>query len=214
MSAGAQTLAALVHDTFRESFARKIFWGFLGCSTVLILFFLLALNIDIVEGAQAAVSLFGTEVNHGRLFDLELMIRKILGAVAAFLFTAGLFLAVFASAGLIPTVFEPGRIDLLLSKPISRVRLLLGRYVGTLAVIAANMAYLVLGVWLVLGAKTGIWNWSFLLAAALAVFAFAVILTVVLLVAVASNSGVLATMVAYFFVLMSPVLAQHKHIAP
>ncbi|HYM13170.1 MAG TPA: hypothetical protein VEU62_20685, partial [Bryobacterales bacterium] len=47
-----------------------------------------------------------------------------------------------------------------------------------------------------------------------AVFAFAVILTVVLLVAVASNSGVLATMVAYFFVLMSPVLAQHKHIAP
>ena len=30
MSAGIQTLA-LVRDTFRESFARKIFWGFLAC---------------------------------------------------------------------------------------------------------------------------------------------------------------------------------------
>jgi ABC-2 type transport system permease protein len=213
VSATTQVLA-LLRDTFRESLAKKIFWGFLACSTLLILFFLLALNIDIVEGARAAVTLFGKEVNRGRLVDVDFMIRKILGGVAAFLFTAGLFLAIFAAAGLIPTVFEPGRIELLLSKPVSRVRLLLGRYVGTLAVIGCNMAYLVLGVWTVLGAKTGVWNWSFLLAAALAVFAFAVILTVVLLVAVASNSGVLATMVAYFFVIISPLLAQHERIAP
>ncbi len=213
MSAGVQTLA-LIRDTFRESFARKIFWGFLGCSTLLILFFTLALNIDVVEGARAAVTLFGKEVNGGRLVDVDLIVRRILGAIAAFLFTAGLFLSIFAAAGLIPTVFEPGRIELLLSKPVSRVRLLLGRYAGTLAVIACNMFYLVLGVWTVLGVKTGIWNASFLLAAALAVFAFAVLLAVVLLVSVVSNSAVLATMVAYFFLIMSPVLAQHEKIAP
>lgn len=213
MNSGVQTLA-LVRDTFRESFARKIFWGFLGCSTALILFFLLALNIDLVEGAMAAVTLFGHQVNHGRLVDVELMVRKILGAVAAFLFTAGLFLSVFAAAGLIPTVFEPGRIELLLSKPLTRTRILLGRYAGTLAVIACNMLYLVLGVWTVLGLKTRVWHVSFLLAAVLAVFAFAVMLTVVLLVAVASNSAVLATMVTYFFLIMSPILAQHEKIAP
>src|SRR5579884_4406630 len=103
-------MAALVGDTFRESLARKIFWGFLGCSTLLILFFLLALNIDIVEGAWAAVSIFGQETRRG-LVNVDLLVRRVLGGVAAFLFTAGLFLAIFASAGLIPTVFEPGRIE-------------------------------------------------------------------------------------------------------
>jgi len=208
-----QTLA-LVRDTFRESFARKIFWGFFGCSTALILFFVLALNIDLVEGAMAAISIFGKEVDGGQLMNVERMVRRILGIVAAFLFTAGLFLSVLASAGLIPTMFEPGRIELLLSKPVSRARLLAGRYLGTLAVIGANMIYLVLGVWLVLGIKTGIWNTNFLLAAAVALFAFAVMLTVVLVVAVLSNSAVLATMVAFFFVLISPLLAQHERIRP
>ncbi len=206
-----QTLA-LVRDTFRESFARKIFWGFLGCSTALILIFVLALNIDLVEGALAAVSLFGREVRGGQLVDAELMVRKVLGAVAAFLFTAGLFLSVLASAGLIPTMFEPGRIELLLSKPLTRRRLLLGRYLGTLAVIAANMLYLVLGVLVTLGVKTHIWNFNFLASAALAIFAFAVMLSVVLLISVASSSAVLATMITYFFMLVSPLLAQHDRI--
>jgi ABC-type transport system involved in multi-copper enzyme maturation permease subunit len=203
---------ALIRDTFRESLARKIFWGFLGCSTALILFFILALNIDLVDGAMAAVSLFGKEVDNGRLIDVEKAVRRILGVVAAFLFTAGLFLSVFASAGLIPTMFEPGRIELLLSKPLTRTRLLVGRYLGTLAVIGSNMLFLVLGVWVTLGLKTGIWNPNFLLSAALAIFAFAVMLSVVTLVAVLSSSAVLATMVTYFFMLVSPLLAQHAHI--
>ncbi len=206
-----QTLA-LVRDTFRESLARKIFWGFLACSTALILFFVLALNIDLMEGATAAVSLFGRQVDGGEAIDVNQVVTKILGGVAAFLFTAGLFLSVFASAGLIPTMFEPGRIELLLSKPITRTHLLLGRYLGTLAVIGSNMLYLVLGVWVVLGLKTRIWKPSFLLAAALAIFAFAVMLAVVTLVAVLSSSAVLATMVTYFFMIVSPLLAQHTRL--
>ena len=50
----AAATGALVADTFRESLSRKIFWGFFGCSTVLMLLFLLVLNIDIVEGGVAA----------------------------------------------------------------------------------------------------------------------------------------------------------------
>jgi ABC-type transport system involved in multi-copper enzyme maturation permease subunit len=109
-------------------------------------------------------------------------------------------------------MFEPGRIELLLSKPLTRTRLLVGRYLGTLAVIGSNMLFLVLGVWVTLGLKTGIWNPNFLLSAALAIFAFAVMLSVVTLVAVLSSSAVLATMVTYFFMLVSPLLAQHAHI--
>lgn len=207
-------LVALVADTFRESFARKIFWGFLGCSTALILFFLLVLNIDLVEGSMAALKVFGQDVNQGQAVDVRQLVDSVLGGVAAFLFSVGLLLAIFAAAGLIPTVFEPGRIELLLSKPISRVELLLGKYLGTLAVIGCNMFYLVLGVWAILGWKTEIWNVRFLYSAVLALFAFAVVLTVVTLVAVVSESAVLATMVAYFVLLMSAIVSQHERIAP
>ena len=44
---GIVTLA-LVRDTFREAFARKIFWGFFGCSTAVILFFIFLMKIDVV----------------------------------------------------------------------------------------------------------------------------------------------------------------------
>src|SRR6266478_6166874 len=168
---GIVTLA-LVRDTFREAFARKIFWGFFGCATAIILFFIFLMKIDVVEGALATISLFG---NESRATDVNALVRGVHGALAAFLYGIGLFLAVFASAGLIPTIFEPGRIELLLSKPVRREHILLGRYLGNLLVVGFNMAYLVISVWLILGIKTGIWTYQFLYATGLAIFIFAVL---------------------------------------
>src|SRR5581483_11918833 len=113
---------ALIRDTFREAFARKIFWGLFGLSTAMILFFLFLLRIDIVEGAVATVTLFGRQVN--RTGDVDRLVMGTYASIATFLYTWGMFLAVFASAGLIPSVLEPGRIELLLSKPVSRVHIL------------------------------------------------------------------------------------------
>ncbi len=208
------TFAALIADTFRESFARKIFWGFFGCSTILLLFLLTVLSVDIVEGSLAAVRIFGAEVRTGDGVPVEQVVDFVLGGIAAFLFSVGLFLAIFAAAGLIPTVFEPGRIELLLSKPVSRTRLLLGKYCGALAVVTLNIAYLVLGAWLILGFKTGIWKVEFLASGALAIYAFAVMLTVVTLAAVVSNSAVLSTMIAYVVMLIGAVVAQYEQITP
>src|SRR5579863_10020262 len=164
---------ALVNDTFREAFSRKIFWGFLACSTLLILFFLFILRVDVVQGALATMSLFG---NTSRAQDIQKLVRQVHAAIAAFLFTAGMFLAIFASAGLIPSVFEPGRIELLLSKPIERYQILIGRYIGNLLVIAANVCYLVPAVWVILGLKTGIWTYGFLWSSAFTIFVFAILL--------------------------------------
>src|SRR5579862_3019213 len=198
---------ALVRDTFREAFARKIFWGFAGCSTALILFFLFIMKIDVVEGAVATVSSFGKTSDTQ---DVGRLVREVHGGLAAFLFTAGMFLSVFASAGLIPTVFEPGRIELLLSKPVARHHILLGRYLGNLLVVAANIFYLVIAVWLIFGIKTGVWTFGFLWSSVLTVFVFGVLLTVVLLIGVLWESAVVATMVTFGILLLSPILAQ-KH---
>ena len=109
--------AALVKDTFREAFARKVFWGFYGLSTLCILFFLFILRIDLVAGAIATISLFGKTAGHD--INPDELVRGVVGGIAVFLYTWGLALAVFASAALVPSLLEPGRIELLLSKPVS-----------------------------------------------------------------------------------------------
>jgi ABC-type transport system involved in multi-copper enzyme maturation permease subunit len=197
---------ALVGDTFKEAFARLIFWGFYGLSTALILFFLFLLKIDIVEGARASISLFGQ--SNGRVEEVNAIVRTFHGGIAVFLYTWGMALAVFASGGLVPTVLEPGRIELLLSKPVTRSHILLGRYLGNVLVVALNICYLVAGVWLIFGWKTGIWNAGFLWAIPATVFVFAVLLSVIMLTAVLFESAALSVMVTFGLMLMSPVLAQ------
>jgi ABC-2 type transport system permease protein len=198
--------AALVRDTFREAFARKLFWGLFGLSTAMILFFLFIMKIDVVQGALATVSLFGQSV--GKTVDVTRLVRQVHASISTFLFTWSMFLALFASAGLISSVFEPGRIELLLSKPVSRHHILLGRYLGNLLVVGLNVCYLVFGVWLIFGWKTGVWNSSFLAVIGTTAFMFAVLLSAMVLVAVLSESGALALMVAFGLMFMSVILAQ------
>jgi ABC-type transport system involved in multi-copper enzyme maturation permease subunit len=200
------TTIALVRDTFREALARKIFWGLYGLSTVLILFFLFILKIDIVEGAIASISLFGATPD--RSVNVEQLVRQVYAGIATFLFTWGTLIAVFASAGLVPSVLEPGRIELLLSKPVTRRHILLGRYLGNLLVVAANSLYLVLGIWTILGIKTGIWSPSFLWAIVLTIFVFSVFLTVVVWIGVVFESAALATMITVGIAILSAILAQ------
>lgn len=198
---------ALIRDTFREALARKIFWVLFGLSTLMILFFLFLLRIDIVAGATAArISVFGSQ-GQGNA-NVNSLVRGVYGGVATFLYTWGMFLAVFASGGLIPSVLEPGRIELLLSKPLSRTHILLGRFAGNVLVVALNSAYLVLGIWIIFGVKTGIWSASFLIAIATTTFIFAVLLAVVVLIGVWLESAAAAVMITVALMLISPILAQ------
>jgi len=197
---------ALVVDTFREAMARWIFIGLFALSSLMILFFLFLMRIDILEGATATISLFGQ--SSGRSQDVTRLVNNVYGGIATFLYTWGMGLAVFASAGLLPRVMEPGRIELILSKPVTRAHILLGRFLGNLLIVAANATYLVLGVWVIFGAKTGIWGPRFLIAIATSVFTFTVLLTVVVFLGVLVESTALSTMVTMGLMILSPVLAQ------
>ena len=151
---------ALIRDTFREAFARRIFWGFFGCCTALLLFLIFILRVDVVQGALATISIFGNSLPST---NVENLVQQTQSVIAMVLYFAGMALSVFASAGLVSAVFEPGRIELLLSKPVSRTHLLLGRYAGNVLVVAANILYLVVGSWVIFGIKTGVWGLGFLI---------------------------------------------------
>jgi ABC-2 type transport system permease protein len=205
MRANSSTAAlALVRDTFREAFARKIFWAFFGCSTALILFFIFIMRVDVVEGALATASIFGRS---GPSQSVEKMVAGVHAGIANFIYSIGMCLAVFASAGLISAVFEPGRIELLLSKPVTRYHILLGRYVGNVLVVACNLFYLILAIWIIFGIKTQVWHAGFLFAGLSSLFVFCVLLTVSLLVGVLWESAAVSIIATFGVMVISLIVS-------
>lgn len=198
---------ALILDTFQEARARWLFWGLFGLSTLLIAIFLFVLRIDVVQGA---VSLMGIQGTAHPIYDIRRFVNVSYAWVSIALYIWGTFLAIFASAGLIPSVLEAGRISLLLSKPLTRTMLLTGRYLGNILIVVINHVYLICSIWLVIGIKTNIWQTRFLLAIPISIFIFAVLLCVVVLIGVVFESAALSVMAPAALMLISTILAQRQ----
>jgi ABC-type transport system involved in multi-copper enzyme maturation permease subunit len=104
--------------------------------------------------------------------------------------TLGLLLALVWTAGFLPGFLDRRAIAVLLAKPIPRGALLLGKYIGVLAFVAAHAGYFVVGTWLALALRTGVWDASYLLSVPLLLLHFAVFFGVSLLLAVCTRSTV------------------------
>ena len=81
--------------------------------------------------------------------------------------------------------------SVLLVKPVSRATLLLGKYAGVLAFVFVQASYFVVGTWLALGVRTGIWETHYLLSVPLLLLHFAIFFSFSLLLAVCMRSTVL-----------------------
>src|SRR5690606_8052311 len=121
-------------------------------------------------------------------------------------------LALFATGGLVASLLERGQVDLLLSKPLSRRRVLGGRLLGAGAVMLALLVYLLGAVWLVMSLKTGVWNPRFLLAIGVVFAMFAVVSSVVTFVSVRTESAALG-FIATLAVLLTPLVLATPRLA-
>lgn len=202
-------LCAITEDTIREAFTRRLVWAIYGSSLFILLFLLFVLEIDIVTGAKATISLFGQEaMSTASDESLSTFLREVQGAIAVFLYGVSTFVAVFVCAGLTPALFEPGRVDLVLARPLSRHWLVLGRYLGNVAMVGLNVVLLIGSSYLILGWKSGYWNTGFLYAIPITIFTFCVLMALVMLVSIWTESPAVATIVAFLALLFSPILAQ------
>ncbi|MFQ6114736.1 MAG: ABC transporter permease subunit, partial [bacterium] len=165
---------SLISLTCRESLAKKTFIVFFILSTLTHLFFLLALDVNVVDGAVAMVQIFGKEVNSNQQIDVQKMIIVIESFIAVFFaFIGGIFFSIFATASLFPTMVEKGSIEILLSKPLSRTQIILGRYLGAQIIVVLNVIYLIGGSWLILSLKTDFWYFPYLYSIPMVIGAFA-----------------------------------------
>lgn len=156
--------AALVVDCFREARDRKLFWVMTGISVL-------------IAGGMACISfdehglsvLFGMwEIKDPILSTQNPHLPALIGAILtkyigdAYIGWIGIILALIATAGVFPTLLQAGTIDVVLSKPMSRPMIFLGKYLGSMVFVTVQAAIFVVLTFLVVGLRWGYWSWAYL----------------------------------------------------
>ena len=206
--------AASMEEVFREAAARWTLIAYFALSSLFILVFALAVNLDVVNGALAGAKLFGQSVELGRRsIDIDRLVLGFESGFSGFLYLVGTFLALFATAHLVPRLQEKGTVDLYLSRPVGRVPFLLSRYCGGLLLAAANLLYLIGSIWLIIIWKTRVVHGRFLLGGVTILFTIAVLLAFAFLVGVVTSSTGVSLMTTYAVFFLAALLAAHNRIA-
>jgi ABC-type transport system involved in multi-copper enzyme maturation permease subunit len=216
-------LYGLLQMTFRELWAKKIVLGLFIISSLVLLVITFALNLDVVEGSLEGLRLFGQEAetpegqgptDGGPQMSLTSVVVAVESVVAGAAYWVGILLALFASSSLFSDLQAPGRIELLLSKPIGRVQVVAGHVLGVWLAIAVLTLYLMGGTWLIMSIKSGVWHVRFLLSILIVIAMFGVMYAAVILMGVWTQSTALALIVSYGLIFVSMVLAGAGEIAP
>ncbi|HVS33081.1 MAG TPA: ABC transporter permease subunit [Thermoanaerobaculia bacterium] len=204
-----RVLLANIEDVMREAAARWTLVAYFMLSTIFLIIFASAINLDIVDGALAGAKLFGKEVDMRGEVPIEKLVLGFETGFSGILYVLCTFLAIFATAHLVPRLQEKGTIDLYLSRPVSRVKLLMSRYLAGMILAASNVLYLMGSIWLIVFWKTGVGNPRFLLAGAIIMFVIGSLLAFAFLVGVVTSSTAVSIMSTYAIFMFSAMLTAH-----
>lgn len=209
-----RVLYANIEDVMREAAARWTLVAYFFLSSVFILIFASAVNLDIVNGALAGAKLFGKDVQmSGNDISIEKLVLGFESGFSGVLYFLCTFLAIFATAHLVPRMQEKGTIDLYLSRPVSRVKLILSRYLAGLILAGSNVLYLVGSIWLIVVWKTHVVHPRFFVAGAMILFVIATLLAFAFLVGVFTSSTAVSIMTSYGLFFFSLMLVGHDRLA-
>ena len=111
----------------------------------------------------------------------------------------GLLIAIIVTANMIPDMFEPGSLNLLLSKPISRWGLFASKFFGGCVFIGLCACYLFCGLWLWMGLGMGIWDRAMLLSIPLYIIVFAIYFSVSAVVGLMWRSPIVSVILTLLF---------------
>jgi ABC-type transport system involved in multi-copper enzyme maturation permease subunit len=149
------------------------------------------------------VEYFGWTLSEGLpLSRTQLMpvLRMVINGIVNFMVGAlGGFAAILVTASMITQTFEPGSIDLLLSKPVSRTLVFLTKFAGGCIFIGLNAAYFVAGMYLVAGWRFDLWIPRLFWCIPVFLFMFVVFYSVCSLAGVLSRNTIVAIVLTIVF---------------
>jgi ABC-type transport system involved in multi-copper enzyme maturation permease subunit len=200
---------AIIEDTVREGLARKTILGMFIVSTLAIIIAALLFQMDSVQHgllspgqghiqmgrSQPATAMLGLTV-----LDMVWM------TISMLLLLTAVFVGTFVTAGFITSMMEKGTIDLLLSKPVPRWLYVVGRYSGAVLIVLVEIAYLVLGLWLVAGISLGSWGTAFLSSIVFITLTFAGVFALVTLIGILTRSSWFALIIGLALYILAGVV--------
>jgi len=155
-----QTTALFV-DAYRHLNSKKLFWITLGLSALVVA------AVAAVGITEKGISLLIWEipvsaVNLNTIPSKAFFYKNLFIAVGFqfWLTWAAAILALVSTCNIMPDFVSGGTIELTLSKPISRVRLFLTKYLGGLIFVTLQVGVFTVASFLVIGLRGGEWVWS------------------------------------------------------
>ncbi len=198
---------ALIVDSFRDVIDRKIFW------------IMVILSVSIA-GAMACMTfdqdginiLFGTwHIGSEKWSTDNAQARANVGALLVkviadlYIGWVGMVLALISTSGMFPAFMAPGAVDTVVSKPMSRHMLFLGKYAGAMVFVFLQALLFVGLTFLVIGLRWHYWLWGYLWLIPLMVVLFSYLFSFCALFGVLTRSALaslLLTMLAWIVMWM------------
>lgn len=178
-------------DLLREAARRRWFLALGLAITLLLALVGFGLELEVLDGALAASTLFGFVLDSD-IQSVDVAMRPVFAAASYLVSYAGGALLILACADFAPSLLAPGRIEYLLSLPVRRWELLAGTFLGVWTIALLSALYGAGGLVVILGVKTGAWTAGPLVSAALASASFATIYAAMLAAAVFLRSAALS----------------------
>lgn len=201
-----QALTILL-DSLRMLRASKMFWISLWISA------LVALSYASIGFTDVGISLgFGMmnfqvpfirrdtaeATEFYRLLFTDVIVRFWLGWFS-------LVLALISTCSIFPQFLQPGSIDLALSKPLSRARLFLLKYVGGLSFVATQTLLFCVVAFIAIGYRLDSWSWQVFWAVPVITFSFSLVFCVSALIGVLTRSMIFSLLGSLLFWAMTLV---------
>lgn len=182
-------LYAFIKGVFREALAKRILITIFGFFSVLIILFVFGITNSTVEGLQLMLE----SGSAGGLKEAVLTFESyIISGVPMFMLVASMLII---TSSFVPDMLKKGHIDLLLSKPISRTKIVFGHFIAATLLVLFSFTFLLGSIWILISAKTGYWNISFLYSILWFTFIFAVLYSSVMLFGLFSRSNILTLII-------------------
>lgn len=187
--------AAIFRDAYRELNHKKLFWIVLAFSLAVVI------AIAVPSNNERGIGIFGATVDFPPLSSkavsrggfYSFMLYAV--GINVWLAWGAMILAIVSTASMIPDFVSGGSIDLVLSRPIGRVRLFLTKYAAGLMFVGLQAAVFAIGAILVIGLRGGSWGIKPLVTIPLMVALFSYLFCVCTLVGLVTRSTLAALLV-------------------
>lgn len=194
-------LKAMSIDAYRQLSAAKLFWLTLGLSGLIVV-----LYGSIGFNDQGVTMLFGVfDVESEYITEGSMWARGLyLGIYSNFLVGFWLawvatILALISTCSIFPEFVSEGSIELSLSKPITRIRLFMMKYLVSMLFVMLQVSIFCVGIFLCVGLRLGEWNWMIFVAIPIVSLFYSYLFAVTVLVGMMTKSGIASLLVTGIF---------------